>query len=107
MGPTRDTTRHPRSRSQQGRAAKIGLVTAKELLLREASRWSERDAEVALRAVQHEHEAESIVDDWGDLDAMLDHAARDTMRMLDEEEIAASGETLADTWARAERERPQ
>jgi hypothetical protein len=30
-------------------------VTAKELLLQEAPRWSEHDAEIALRAVEHEH----------------------------------------------------
>jgi hypothetical protein len=35
--------------------AKIVGVTAKELLLQEAPRWSEQDAEVALRAVDREH----------------------------------------------------
>jgi hypothetical protein len=76
-------------------------MTAKELLLKEASLWSEHDAEVALRAVRDEHEAEpGAVDEWGDLDAMLDSAAGNTMRTLDEEEIAASGETLADKWTR-------
>lgn len=30
-------------------------MTAKELLLQEATRWSEHDAEVALRAVEHDH----------------------------------------------------
>ncbi len=38
-----------------GLGAKIPGVTAKELLLQEAPRWSEQDAEVALRAVEHEH----------------------------------------------------
>jgi predicted transcriptional regulator len=31
-------------------------MTARELLLREAPDWTEHDAEVALRAVQHEHD---------------------------------------------------
>jgi hypothetical protein len=41
-----------------------------------------------------------VIDEWGNLDEMLDHAAGDTMRMLDEEEIAEHGETLADAWTR-------
>jgi len=43
---------------------------------------------------------DDLVDDWGELDNMLDRAADDLMTDLDEEEIAASGETLADAWAR-------
>ena len=80
----------------------IETMTAKELLLKEASLWSEHDAEVALRAVRDEHEAEpgDTVDAWGDLNALLDNAAGDTMRVLDEEEIAASGKTLAEEWTR-------
>jgi hypothetical protein len=31
-------------------------MTAKELLIQEAPRWTEHDAEVALRAVEHERE---------------------------------------------------
>ena len=47
-------------------------MTAKELLLKEASHWSEHDAEVALRAVEYEHEAGSepdvvgLPDGWGE-----------------------------------------
>lgn len=41
-----------------------------------------------------------IIDQWGNLDAMLDGAADDLMADLDEQEIATSGETLADAWAR-------
>jgi hypothetical protein len=39
-------------------------------------------------------------DEWGDLDLMLDNAAADTLRALDEEEIATAGETLGEAWAR-------
>lgn len=65
-------------------------MTAKELLLEQVPTWSEHDAEVALAAVEHEHQAESAsnIDEWGDLDAWSDAANRETMRMLDEEEAA-------------------
>ena len=43
--------------------------------------------------------ADDAVDDWGNLDATLDGTADDQMTDLDEEEIATSGETLADAWA--------
>jgi hypothetical protein len=43
---------------------------------------------------------DGTVDDWSDLDAMLDAAAGDLMADLDKEEVAASGETLADAWTR-------
>jgi hypothetical protein len=43
---------------------------------------------------------DDTVDEWGNLDAMLDGAADDLMTDLDEEEIAASGETLAHAWAK-------
>lgn len=36
-------------------------MTAKELLMQEAPRWSEHDAEVALRAVEREHEDPVVV----------------------------------------------
>ena len=79
-------------------------MTAKELVLERAQNWSEEDAEVALRAVEekHQHEDESgeIIDEWGNLDAMLDDAAGDLMADLDKEEIETSGETLADAWTR-------
>jgi predicted transcriptional regulator len=35
-------------------------MTAKELLLKEATRWSEHDAEVALAAVRREHRDPTI-----------------------------------------------
>ena len=46
-----------------------------------------------------------VIDEWGNLDAMLDEESADTMRMLDEEEMARTGETIGDAFARAERER--
>jgi hypothetical protein len=67
-------------------------MTAKELLLKRALSWSEHDAEIALRAVEREHdvteEKDTNVDGWGDLDAWSDAASMDTMRMLDEDEAA-------------------
>jgi len=75
-------------------------MTAKELLLQEVPRWTEHDAEVALRAVKSEHEDKpgDIIDDWGNLSAMKRHAADRKMKRLTEEEIAANGHTLAEAW---------
>ncbi len=64
-------------------------MTAKELLLREAPSWTEHDAEVALRAVGHEHGTGDAVDQWGNLSAMTRASTARTMRRLDEEEAAA------------------
>jgi hypothetical protein len=68
-------------------------MTAKEQLLRQAPDWSEHDAEIALRAVEHEHEAEArpgdIVDEWGNLSAMARASTARTMQRLAEEEAAA------------------
>ncbi len=81
-------------------------MTAKERVLELVPNWSEQDAEIALRAVAHAHEHDDRVDEWGDLDLMLNNAAADTMRELDEEEIAANGETLGEAWTRLSGERP-
>lgn len=77
-------------------------MTAKEKLLERAPTWSERDAEVALRAVEREHRGETggTVDEWGDLSKLHEVTTGETMRRLDEEERATSGETIADAWAR-------
>lgn len=66
-------------------------MTAKEKLLKEAPRWSERDAQVALRAVEREHTDgdERVVDEWGDLDEFSARGSAPTLRRLDEEEAAA------------------
>ncbi len=68
-------------------------MTAKELLLQEATHWSEHDAEVALRAVEHEHEGAQqegdVIDQWGNLSAMNRASSKRAMRRLDEEEAAA------------------
>jgi hypothetical protein len=70
----------------------IGLVmTAKEQLLQEAPNWSEHDAEIALRAVQHEH-ADGNGDEWGDLSKIHEVAFGETMKRLAEEERAAGQE---------------
>jgi hypothetical protein len=70
-------------------AARIGGMTAKELLLQEAPSWSEQDALVALRAVEQQHEAGDIVDEWGNLSAMTRASTARVMHRLDEEEAAA------------------
>jgi hypothetical protein len=45
-----------------------------------------------------------IIDDWGNFSAMKRAATSRLMRRMDEEEIAAHGETIGETFARAERE---
>jgi hypothetical protein len=63
----------------------IGLaMTAKEQLLQEAPDWSERDAEIALRAVQREH-----ADEWGEVSKVHEVAFGETMKRLAEEERTA------------------
>jgi hypothetical protein len=73
--------------------AKLGVVTAKDLLLLEAPTWSEEQAERALRAAHAEPEEAAkpgdIVDDWGNLSAMKRRSARRTMRRLTQEEADA------------------
>jgi hypothetical protein len=66
-------------------------MTAKEKLLKEAPRWSEHDAQIALRAVEREHngETQQNVDAWGDLDEFSARASTPTLRRLDEQEAAA------------------
>jgi len=46
-------------------------MTAREKLLEQAPRWTEREAEIALRAVAHVAEQENdVAEDWGDLSAL-------------------------------------
>lgn len=63
-------------------------MTAKEQLLQEAPDWSERDAEIALRAVQREH-ADGNGDEWGDISKVHEVAFGETMKRLAEEERTA------------------
>ena len=46
-----------------------------------------------------------IVDEWGNLSAMARNSGRRMLKRLDEEEMTEFGETIADTFARAEAER--
>ena len=57
-------------------------MTAKELLLKEATLWSEHDAEIALVAVQREHEDPVI--------AALGDAPEEDEEIAAEEEAAAA-----------------
>jgi hypothetical protein len=66
-------------------------MTAKAQLLREAPGWSERDAEVALRAVRSEHAGDGA-DEWGVISKIHDGAFGEAMRRLAEEEHAAGQE---------------
>ena len=66
-------------------------MTAKEQLLQEAPGWSERDAEIALRAVQREH-TDGNGDAWGEISKVHEVAFGETMRRLAEEERAAGHE---------------
>lgn len=78
-------------------------MSAKEQLLDEAPSFTEEQAERALRAVHGE--PPDSVDEWGDVDTMLDEAAGDLMAALDEEERAEHGETIAEAWGRTRRVR--
>jgi hypothetical protein len=66
-------------------------MTAKEQLLQEVPGWSERDAEIALEAVQREHAGDST-DEWGDISRLHEVAFGATMQRLAEEERAAGHE---------------
>jgi hypothetical protein len=65
-------------------------MTAKEQLLQEVPDWSEHDAEIALRAVRHEHVDGG--DEWGELSKVHEVAFGETMKRLAEEESAAGHE---------------
>ena len=49
-------------------------------------------------AADEQSQPGDIIDDWGNLSAMKRGAASRKMKRLSEEEIAANGETLAETW---------
>lgn len=74
-------------------------MTAKELLLERAPHWSEHDAEVALRAVEREHDGKDV-DEWGDVDAQTEALFVDSMRALADEEREELGETIGEAWRR-------
>jgi hypothetical protein len=86
-------------------------MTAKETLLKEASRWTEHDAEVALRAVEQEHASDqqrSAIDDAiiasytqiPQEDLGTAKATARVMHDLNEEERAEFGETIGEAWRR-------
>jgi len=63
-------------------------VTAEEKLLARAPRWTEEQAERALRAA----EGDNAVDEWGDLSQLHEVATAEAMRRVAEEERAAGHE---------------
>lgn len=73
-------------------------MTAKEKVLEFAPSWSEHDAEIALRAVEREHETGDIAEEWGSISEMTGAAATQVMQDLAEEERAQFGETIAEAW---------
>ncbi len=72
-------------------------MTAKEKVLEFALSWSEHDAEIALRAVEREHNIGGN-DDWGSISKMTGAAATQVMQDLAEEERAQFGDTIAEAW---------
>jgi hypothetical protein len=71
-------------------SARLGYMTAKERLLKQAPTWSEEQARRALLAV--EGESGSTVDDWGNLSGMTDAAAAEVIQRLEDEERTAGHE---------------
>jgi hypothetical protein len=59
---------------------------------------AERLLETNGASVGDEAKPGDIIDEWGNLSAMKRGAASRKMKRLSEEEIAANGETLAETW---------
>lgn len=74
-------------------------MTTKQRLHQLVDELSEQEADETLRLVIARREGK-IVDEWGDLDAMVDRAANQVMRDLDEEERALFGETLGEAMQR-------
>jgi hypothetical protein len=62
-------------------------VTTKERLHALVDELTDEEAAATLTYAKSQHRGN--VDRWGDLDAWLDAASHDAMRMLDEEEQAA------------------
>lgn len=63
-------------------------MTAKEKLLQRAPRWSEEQAERALRAAESDDDG----DEWGDLSKLHEASSAETMRRLADDEQAAGHE---------------
>jgi hypothetical protein len=63
-------------------------MTTKERLHSLVDELTEAEADETLRFAAARHQGANV-DEWGDLDTMLDEEADDTIRMLDEEEAAA------------------
>lgn len=88
-------------------------MTIKERLHKLVDELSEAEADDALRYVAARHEREEvdpeaakpgdIVDEWGNLSALRRASSARKLSRLDQEEIAESGETIGDAFARAER----
>jgi predicted Zn-ribbon and HTH transcriptional regulator len=64
-------------------------------------------AEILASRRENEDKPGDIIDDWGNLSAMTRASSRRMLKRLDEEEMAEHGETIADAFARAERESPK
>jgi hypothetical protein len=83
-------------------AIRIQPMTTRERLHKLVDELSDAEADVTLRFAAARHEGRNL-DEWGDLDAFGDALTGDTLRLLDEEERAKFGETIAEAW---EHERP-
>ena len=103
-----------RKASPLGRSARIlGMATREQAhKLLDGLAESEIDPVVEFIASRGENGAGAeeakpgdIVDEWGNLSAMARNSGRRMLKRLDEEEMTEFGETIADTFARAEAER--
>jgi hypothetical protein len=74
-------------------------MTAKERLRKLVDDLSEAEAEATLEYAVSRR-ADNPADEWGDLTAITDAAAAETMQRLDEEERATLGGTISEVWRR-------
>jgi hypothetical protein len=74
-------------------------MTAKEKLLELVPRWSEGDAEIALRAVEHEHESN------GDRDEDDEPSENDMLTLPERWRVMANGKPMPNVAAAVRRSR--
>jgi hypothetical protein len=84
-------------------------MTTKERLHKLVDELTEDEAGATLDFIASRRgskaEPGDIIDEWGNLSAMMRGSGLRMLRRMDEDEIAEYGETIAETFARAEAER--
>jgi hypothetical protein len=82
-------------------------MTIKERLRQLVDDLSDAEANDAFEYIASQREIQDrpgdMVDEWGNLSAMSRASSRRMLKRLDEAEMAEHGETIAETFARAER----